>query len=170
MSTIHYQSSQSMFRNSPIGFIICLMLCVTGAGFVLLLLWWLMAKATTLTVDDDKTTLRRGLLSKHTNEVFHVDVRNIKVSQSFFNRIFDVGTIFISSAGQANEEIVVRGMPTPEKIKEIINSLRKTEKAAPAAAPAQSSDIDQLEKLAKLRDEGILTEEEFTQKKAQLLA
>jgi len=136
----------------------------------LLLLWWLMAKATTLTVDDEKTTLRRGLLSKHTNEVFHVDVRNIKVSQSFFNRIFDVGTIFVSSAAQANEEIVVRGMPTPEKIKEIINSLRKTEKAAPAAAPAQSSDIDQLEKLAKLRDEGILTEEEFTQKKAQLLA
>lgn len=136
----------------------------------MLLLWWLMAKATTLTVDDEKTTLRRGLLSKHTNEVFHVDVRNIKVSQSFFNRIFDVGTIFVSSAAQANEEIVVRGMPTPEKIKEIINSLRKTEKAAPAAAPAQSSDIDQLEKLAKLRDEGILTEEEFTQKKAQLLA
>ena len=44
--------------------------------------------------------------------------------------------------------------------------------AAPeAAAPetAESSDIDQLKKYAALRDQGILTEEEFAAKKAQIL-
>jgi len=46
--------------------------------------------------------------------------------------------------------------------------------APPAAAPAPSgggtpSDIDQLTQLASLRDAGILTEEEFTAKKAQIL-
>lgn len=40
--------------------------------------------------------------------------------------------------------------------------------AAPAAAP-QDDLAAQLESLAKLRDQGILTEEEFTAKKAQIL-
>jgi len=40
--------------------------------------------------------------------------------------------------------------------------------AAPAAAP-QDDLVSQLEALAKLRDQGILTDEEFSAKKAQLL-
>lgn len=40
--------------------------------------------------------------------------------------------------------------------------------AAPAAAP-QDDLVSQLESLAKLRDQGILTDEEFSAKKAQLL-
>jgi hypothetical protein len=46
------------------------------------------------------------------------------------------------------------------------------EPAAPeAAAPeaAESSDIEQLKQFAALRDQGILTEEEFAAKKAQIL-
>ncbi len=46
------------------------------------------------------------------------------------------------------------------------------ESAAPeAAAPeaAESSDIEQLKQFAALKDQGILTEEEFAAKKAQIL-
>lgn len=44
------------------------------------------------------------------------------------------------------------------------------EQAAPAAPAAPQDDLAaQLESLAKLRDQGILTEEEFTAKKAQIL-
>jgi len=46
------------------------------------------------------------------------------------------------------------------------------EAAAPeAAAPeaAESSDIEQLKQFAALKDQGILTEEEFAAKKAQIL-
>ncbi len=39
---------------------------------------------------------------------------------------------------------------------------------APQAAPADDS-IEQLKKLAELRDQGILTEEEFAAKKTQIL-
>ena len=41
--------------------------------------------------------------------------------------------------------------------------------AAPAAPDAAPSYLEELEKLAALRDQGILTEEEFAAKKAQLL-
>ena len=43
--------------------------------------------------------------------------------------------------------------------------------AAPAPTPAPSTDdsVEQLKKLAELRDQGILTEDEFTAKKKQIL-
>lgn len=40
---------------------------------------------------------------------------------------------------------------------------------APAPAPAQDDTVAQLEQLAQLKEQGILTEEEFTAKKAQIL-
>lgn len=40
---------------------------------------------------------------------------------------------------------------------------------APAAAPAQDDSVEQLQQLAQLKEQGILTEEEFAAKKAQIL-
>jgi len=40
---------------------------------------------------------------------------------------------------------------------------------APAASPADASYLDELEKLAQLHDQGVITDEEFEAKKKQLL-
>ena len=40
---------------------------------------------------------------------------------------------------------------------------------APAPAPAQASTIDQLKELAELKNQGILTDEEFAAQKAKIL-
>jgi uncharacterized membrane protein YdbT with pleckstrin-like domain len=121
---ILYEATPAMFRNHPFYFVLCILLCFVVIGFVLLLVWWIQNQATRLTVTNEQTTLRRGILSKHTNDVFHSNVRNIQVRQSFIQRIFDVGWIGISSAGQAGLEIEVDGMPHPEKVKQIIDDHR----------------------------------------------
>ncbi|MGO8871227.1 MAG: SHOCT domain-containing protein [Acidimicrobiales bacterium] len=41
--------------------------------------------------------------------------------------------------------------------------------ATPEAASPEDAQIEQIQKLATLKDQGILTEEEFTAKKAQIL-
>ena len=92
---------------------------------MIFLIWWLRCLGTKLTVTTERTILRKGLLSKRTNEVFHSDVRNIQVSQGFLQRLFDVGSIGIASSGQSDIEIQVAGMPSPEKVKEIINKHRR---------------------------------------------
>ncbi len=53
----------------------------------------------------------------------------------------------------------------------LVNYIRENvgETAAPALAPVEDIPA-QIQKLAALRDQGILTEEEFTSKKAELLA
>lgn len=119
--TTLYSENPSMFRNNPLGFILTLILCLVGVGLIILLVWWLKSKATVLTVTDERTILRRGLLSKSLNEVWHRDVRNVRLSQSFWQRIFGTGTLEISSAGQADVEIRVAGIPDPDEVKEIID-------------------------------------------------
>jgi len=76
-------------------------------------------------VTDKRTILRKGILSKYTNEVFHSSVRNIEINQNIMQRIFRVGDISIaSSSGQPDLEIVVHGIPDPETVKQLINKYR----------------------------------------------
>ncbi len=121
-----YEAHPAMFRNHPAYFVLCvLLIAVFGLGLVLLLVWWIQVLGTTLTVTNEQTTLRKGILSKYTNDVFHSNVRNIQVRQSFLQRLFNVGWVGISSAGQSGLEIELNGIQDPEKVKEIIDDHRE---------------------------------------------
>jgi len=122
---ILFEGHPAMFRNDPIGFLLSVVLCVVGVGLVILLVWWLSCRTTTLTVTNERTTLRRGIMSKSLNEVWHRDVRNVQLYKSFFQRIFGVGSIGISSAGQSGIEVSVRGIRNPEGVKDIIDRYRR---------------------------------------------
>ena len=86
--------------------------------------WWLECKGKTIIVTEQRTTLRQGLLSKTVNEVWHRDVRNVRVEQTFLQRVFGVGKVEISSAGQSGIEIQVAGIPDPDHVREIIDDYR----------------------------------------------
>ena len=119
-----YESNPSMFRNRPVEFVITAILCLVVVGLVMMLVWWLKCKGTTLTVTNKRTSLRRGILSKSITEVWHSDVRNVLLEQSFFQRIFGVGMIGVSSAGQSGMEISVSGIPDPDRVKQLIDERR----------------------------------------------
>ena len=120
-----YDGHPAMFRNHPVGFILSILLCVVGVGLIVLLFWWLQVKGTKLTVTDHRTILRRGILSKHINEVYHSDIRNVQIFQTFLQRIFGVGTISIASAGSGEAEIVVAGIRDPGDVKSILDQGRR---------------------------------------------
>ncbi len=122
--TTENEAHPSMFRSRPLEFIIVLALCLVGVGLIVLSIWWIRTLGTTLTVTSRRTTLRKGLLSKFTSEVFHKDVRNVQVTQTAMQRLFNVGKIEISSAGQGDFEIAVEGMRDPNKVKQIIDRSR----------------------------------------------
>ena len=119
-----YEAHPAMFRNRPISFILCVILSLVGVGLIILFIWYLRSRATKLTVTSEQTTLRRGLLSKSTNDVFHENVRNIIVRQSVFQRMMGTGYVGISSSGQSDIEIEINGIPDPELVKELIDECR----------------------------------------------
>jgi hypothetical protein len=56
--------------------------------------------------------------------VLIADIRNVKIEQTMGQRIFGVGKVAVSTAGQADMEIEVQGLPAPERVKAIINDRR----------------------------------------------
>ena len=120
-----YDENPSMFRNRPVEFIVTALLCLVGVGVVIFLVWWLRCKGTQLTITNDRTRLRKGILSKSITEVWHQDVRNVQLKQTFFQRLLGVGSLGISSAGQAGLEISVSGIPDPEQVKDLIDQHRR---------------------------------------------
>ena len=109
-----------MFRNSPIGFVLCSLLVPVGIGALILLLWWLDCIGTRLTITDRRIILRKGILSKRINEVRHVDIRNVRVSQGLLQRLLDVGKLELSTAAQAGIELAVSGIPHPNAAADIV--------------------------------------------------
>ena len=115
----------AMFRSNPLGFVISvLLIAAVGIGLLILGWWWLETRAAELTITNKRTTQRTGLISKNTTEVLHRDVRNIQVSQSALQRIFGVGSLGISSAGQAGVEIQFSGVVDPDSVKTLIDRHR----------------------------------------------
>jgi uncharacterized membrane protein YdbT with pleckstrin-like domain len=168
VTKVLYSANPSMFRTNPVAFVVLVLLVPVLIGAIGLLWWWLDCKRTLLTIDEEKSTLRTGLLSRHTNVVFHRDVRNLRVSQTFFQRVFGVGTLSISSAGQSDVEIEVAGLPDPDEARRVIDAAR-ARRDAPAPEAAPPSTVELLERLASLRRSGALSEAEYESEKAKLL-
>ncbi len=121
----HYEAHPAMFRCHPIASVLCILLIAAfGLGLLILLFWWLDCLGTMLTVTDRRVILRRGLLSKSVNEVWHTDINNVQFTQSFLQRITGVGSIGISTAAQEGIEIQVAGIPNPDAVVQIINEHR----------------------------------------------
>jgi uncharacterized membrane protein YdbT with pleckstrin-like domain len=116
---ILFVSRPTMFRSRPFSFLLYLILVPAIVGAVLLLFWWLKCRSTTLTVTEHRLILRKGILSEQTNEVRHQDVRDIQIGQTFWQRLFGIGSIEISSAGQTGV-IVAADIRDPQRIAALI--------------------------------------------------
>lgn len=115
-----YSEHPVMFKNNPLGFILALLLILAfGIGLIILLVWHLRNKSSKLSVYENDILYEKGLLSKERSEISISSVRTIKVKQSFFNRLFGVGSVEIYTAGD-NPEIMVSGLPDPNRIRELI--------------------------------------------------
>lgn len=97
---------------------------VAGVLLVIGLIWFVILYLKNLAHRLEVTTFRtrqtNGLLRKTSTEVQHDDVANLRVNQSFLERIFKVGYIGISAGDAETMEIEAHGIPDPEGIAEVI--------------------------------------------------
>ena len=139
-SDLIYSENPKMPRNRPFIFIFNIILNIIGfvsafrfeeqalqitglvvwiATIVFFLIWFIHTKSTKLSITNTDILLEKGLLSKERREVAIEKVRTVNIKQTFLNRILGVGEISIFTAGDL-PEIVVPGMPDPNKTREII--------------------------------------------------
>ena len=124
---IIYEAHPAMFRARPFSFILCVLLILAfGLGIIILLYWYVLTRATQLTVTDHDITYERGILSKDRTSVALRQVRSVRVTQGFINRISSVGTIKVSSTGD-EPEFTVRDLPDPHEIRDAIRAAQRLE-------------------------------------------
>ena len=109
--------------NAYLGFKVFAFLVVVF-GALLVVTVWINRLGTVLIITNKRCILRKGIVSRSTTEVRHVDIRNIQVNQGIINRILNVGHIGISSAGQSDVEIKVSGLSDPTGVRNLIDSQR----------------------------------------------
>jgi uncharacterized membrane protein YdbT with pleckstrin-like domain len=116
----------------------------------------------------DRLIFRSGVLSKLSKEIPLERVNDVTFSQSLWERIIGAGDLLIESAGERGQS-VFQDIPKPEAVQVEIyrqmeaNGQRMTGVARPPSV------LEELERLANLRDRGAVTNEEFERKKRDLL-
>lgn len=115
---ILYEAHPPMFRNSPIGFILSVLLIPVGIGIVIFIIWSIASRTKKLTITDSEMRYETGFLSKARTELRLQSIRSVRVNQSFFQRILGTGDVEVYTAGDT-PEIVIAGMPEPERIREL---------------------------------------------------
>lgn len=112
-----------------------------------------------------------GVFSKNVVDSSLEKVNDIKMNQSFFGRLFDYGDVQILTASELGIDLFQQ-IANPIKFKTaILNAKEELGFGEGEIRTRQEDDIPSLiEKLDDLRKQGILSEEEFRKKKAELLA
>lgn len=112
-----------------------------------------------------------GVFSKEVLETSLEKVNDVKMTQSFLGRLFDYGDIQILTASELGVD-QFRNIGDPVKFKTtMLNAKEKLGYEEMGVRPQMEEDIPSLiAKLDGLRRQGIISEQEFQQKKAELLA
>ena len=159
---IYFSSS---FSNASIGFILVL---VPLAGMLRDILVW---NNREYMVTNRRVIQISGVLSKNVVDSSLEKVNDVKMSQSFLGRILDFGDIEILTASELGVNLF-KSIGEPVKFKTaMLNAKERLGLDEMNLAAHRENDIpSMIEKLDTLRKRGILSEQEFQQKKSELLA
>jgi uncharacterized membrane protein YdbT with pleckstrin-like domain len=151
---------------------------ITWAGVVLVgiaLLWlleeFLRWRTINFVVTTDRLIYRSGLFSKQGKEIPLERINDISFKQSIWERLIGAGDLLIESGGEQGQQRFYNVKKPFHVQNEIYRQIERTQARDMdrMAGRRELSVPEQIEKLAELRDKGLLTPAEFDAKKLQLL-
>jgi uncharacterized membrane protein YdbT with pleckstrin-like domain len=156
-------------------------LVVWAVAFVAFAVWvvikYLDWRFTHFVVTSKRVVFRTGVIAKRGVEIPLTRVNNINFNQSVWERMIGTGDLEIESAGRDGQS-VFDNVRHPDGVQqEIYRMMESVETARSGSGPgagsaasgAAASVPEQIEQLARLRDQGVITPQEFEIKKAELL-
>ena len=110
-----------------------------------------------------------GIFNKHVLDSSLDKINDVKLTQSALGRMFGFGDIEILTASEEGDNLF-RLIDEPVRFKTAMTNAKESAIRRKDAPAAETSITDMLSQLGDLRQKGILTETEFQEKKALLLA
>ena len=126
-------------------------------------------------VTTDRVIHRQGWIAKRSMEIPLEAINDVRFEQGIFDRLVGAGTLLISSASEFGTN-AFDDIRHPEDVQKTIYHQGEINKkrmyqgeGSPGSGLSAPSATSELERLAKLRADGVLTEEEFQAQKAKIL-
>ena len=131
------------------------------------LIWW----NNQYVVTNRRVIQTNGVFNKNVIDSSLEKVNDVKMEQSFFGRVFDYGDVEILTASElAVNRFTWIEKPVRFKTAMLNAKERMGTDEMPRRASSKSDVPAMIEELDQLRKQGVLTEQEFQAKKAQLLS
>ena len=149
---------------------------ILGVG-VILLIWYALRDlvewlTSNFVVTTDRVIHREGFIAKRSMEIPLEAINDVRFQQGVFERIIGAGTLVIHSASEAGRQEFA-DVRDPEMVQKTIyhqgelNQQRM--RGSGQVVPQAPSMTTELQRLADLRERGVLTEDEFQEQKARIL-
>lgn len=132
--------------------------------------WWFTAYVLT----SERLITRTGMIARSGIELPLANINNVLFNQSVIERILKSGDLLIESAGESGQS-EFSDIPNPEEFQSLLYRTREEQQRKTAAeesaiaAEIGRDPTEQLERAARLRDEGVLSAEEFEDMKRRIL-
>ena len=130
-------------------------------------------------VTSDRVIHRQGFIAKRSMEIPLEAINDVRFEQGILDRMVGAGTLVISSASEFGRNSF-NNIRNPEGVQKVIYEQGESNKkrmyqglagaqGSPPPPPTAPSATTELERLARLRADGVLSEEEFQAQKAKIL-
>jgi uncharacterized membrane protein YdbT with pleckstrin-like domain len=144
---------------------------VTLAWIALALLPALKWYFTLFVLTSDRLITRSGIVAKQSREIPLERINDVAFNQSVLDRVLGAGDLLVESAGERGQTRI-ENVRKPEQVQLMI--YKETEDnnnrmMRPGTQRPEASIPEQIAALARLHDQGVLTDVEFEDKKRELL-
>ena len=120
---------------------------------------------------NERLITRSGMIARSGIEIPLENITNVVFNQGVLERILKAGDLLIESAGESGQSRF-EDIPRPDEFQSLLYRTREErtrELANDDSTAVQSDATERLERLARLYKEGVITDEEYAEKRRTLL-
>lgn len=103
-------------------YILCALLCWLVVPVFVALAKFLQTKLTRYELTSERLLISSGVLSKRTDSLELYRVRDGRVEEPFFLRMFGAGHVILSTSDESHPVVVLQAVPEPAKIWETVRA------------------------------------------------
>ena len=119
---IIYKGSPSQVTNFGY-YIICLPLAFIGVGVIMFIIRYLKTQYTKYEITDERIVEQTGILSRKTDETELYRVKDIRLEEPFFLRMFGLSTILLVTSDKSSPLIKVYGVKNGTSLRKELRTL-----------------------------------------------
>ena len=114
-----WSGSPSQVLNLPV-FLLCALLCWLVVPIIIAIWKWLTLRNIRYELTTERLKIRQGVLNKELDEIELYRVRDYRLEQPFWLRLFGLGNILLNTADTSNPFVLLRGVRESEQVYEQI--------------------------------------------------